>query len=245
MRYFPLFADLQGRRVLVVGGGTVAERKIRLLLDAGACVTVVAPAVTEWIASTAATSAGSGRVVTTGSSIRRSTAGSLTHVVQRFEPAHFDGALFAIAATNDRASMNTSPRPARERNVLVNVVDDGGVVELHRSRHRRSFAAGGRDLDGRRGAGAGAARARASRDRCSTIPSACLQPCSSAGEDASSGGARRWRRAAAITKPWCAARSPHWFGRMTSQRPKQSSSVCSAMPTRAAWVCRAGRSRTG
>ena len=40
---FPLFLDLKGRRVLVVGGGKVAARKIEALLDAGAAVVVGAP----------------------------------------------------------------------------------------------------------------------------------------------------------------------------------------------------------
>jgi uroporphyrin-III C-methyltransferase / precorrin-2 dehydrogenase / sirohydrochlorin ferrochelatase len=51
MRYFPLFADLRGRRVLVVGGGEVAERKVRLLVEAGADVHVVAPELKPWLAS--------------------------------------------------------------------------------------------------------------------------------------------------------------------------------------------------
>jgi 3'-phosphoadenosine 5'-phosphosulfate sulfotransferase (PAPS reductase)/FAD synthetase len=52
MRYFPLFADLHGRRVLVVGGGDVAERKVRLLLEAGAHVSIVAPELTPGWRST-------------------------------------------------------------------------------------------------------------------------------------------------------------------------------------------------
>ncbi|NNF17571.1 MAG: uroporphyrinogen-III C-methyltransferase [Gammaproteobacteria bacterium] len=43
MDYFPLFADLHNRDVLVVGGGAVAERKVRLLLKAHAHVTIIAP----------------------------------------------------------------------------------------------------------------------------------------------------------------------------------------------------------
>ncbi len=43
MRYFPAFLDLAGRGVLLVGGGEAAARKLRLLLKAGAEVTVVAP----------------------------------------------------------------------------------------------------------------------------------------------------------------------------------------------------------
>ena len=34
LRLFPLFADLRGRRVLVVGGGVVARRKVQALLEA-------------------------------------------------------------------------------------------------------------------------------------------------------------------------------------------------------------------
>lgn len=49
----PLFLRLEGKRVLVVGGGTVAERKAVDLADAGARVTVVAPEVSEGISADA------------------------------------------------------------------------------------------------------------------------------------------------------------------------------------------------
>ena len=42
MQYFPVFFDLQGQDVLVVGGGVVAERKIRALVAAGAVVHLAA-----------------------------------------------------------------------------------------------------------------------------------------------------------------------------------------------------------
>jgi precorrin-2 dehydrogenase/sirohydrochlorin ferrochelatase len=43
----PLFVDLAGRRVLVLGGGRAAERKLPALLNAGAVVTLIAPKVLE------------------------------------------------------------------------------------------------------------------------------------------------------------------------------------------------------
>ena len=43
MIYYPVFFDLRGRPVLVVGAGKVALRKTRGLVEAGARVTVVAP----------------------------------------------------------------------------------------------------------------------------------------------------------------------------------------------------------
>jgi len=47
MRYFPVNLDVRGRDCLVVGGGAVAERKTKTLLDCDAVVTVVSPEVTE------------------------------------------------------------------------------------------------------------------------------------------------------------------------------------------------------
>lgn len=49
MKHLPLFFDLRGRPVLVVGGGSVALRKARFLSDAGSRLTVIAPRVEEAI----------------------------------------------------------------------------------------------------------------------------------------------------------------------------------------------------
>jgi precorrin-2 dehydrogenase/sirohydrochlorin ferrochelatase len=54
MRYYPIFLDLRGRRSVVVGGGRVAERKVKALLRAGASVHVISPAVTPRLALLAA-----------------------------------------------------------------------------------------------------------------------------------------------------------------------------------------------
>ena len=54
MRYFPAFLDLKERPGLLVGGGEAAARKLRLLLKAGARMTLVAPRVTAEIAELAA-----------------------------------------------------------------------------------------------------------------------------------------------------------------------------------------------
>jgi uroporphyrin-III C-methyltransferase / precorrin-2 dehydrogenase / sirohydrochlorin ferrochelatase len=108
MRYFPLFADLQGRRVLVVGGGVVAERKARLLVDAGAQAVLVAPQISEGVRQLAAVALQGGRL-----ELRE----------ECFRPDHFDGVVLVIAATDDPAVNAHVAAVGRERSVLVNVVD--------------------------------------------------------------------------------------------------------------------------
>ncbi|HUS25294.1 MAG TPA: NAD(P)-dependent oxidoreductase, partial [Candidatus Binatia bacterium] len=102
--YFPMFVKLAGERVLVVGGGEVALRKIRLLLRSGARVEVVAR---ELHADVAALAAG----------------GELRHLGAVFAPGQLDGCRAAIAATGDAHLNGEVAAAATARGVPVNVVD--------------------------------------------------------------------------------------------------------------------------
>ncbi|NYT81385.1 uroporphyrinogen-III C-methyltransferase [Alcaligenaceae bacterium] len=105
MKLFPIFADLQGRRVVVVGAGAVAERKIRSLLSAGAQVVAGAPEATPGL-------------------IQLSREGGITLRLDSFEPGWLEGAWLVVAATDDRALNRLVAGHANERKLLINVVDD-------------------------------------------------------------------------------------------------------------------------
>jgi uroporphyrin-III C-methyltransferase/precorrin-2 dehydrogenase/sirohydrochlorin ferrochelatase len=96
----PVFLRFDDRRVVVVGGGTVAAAKIPALLAAGARVSVIAPSVSQAI-----------------DRVR-------VHVIERpFEPADLDGAWFVTAAATP--AVNRQVREAAEsRGLFVNAVDD-------------------------------------------------------------------------------------------------------------------------
>jgi hydroxymethylbilane synthase len=85
---YPIILSLGGRRALIVGGGPVAERKLRGLLDAGARITVVSPAATAAIVELAAQ-------------------GSVTWQQRRYERADAANAFVIFAATDD-AQLNAS-----------------------------------------------------------------------------------------------------------------------------------------
>ena len=103
--YFPLFVDLLDQPVLVVGGGEVAARKIRLLLKAGAQPRVVALELNEELAGWV----GDGRAL---------------HLAKQFQADQLRGCRLAIAATDD-AQLNRAVACAAEAaGVMCNVVDD-------------------------------------------------------------------------------------------------------------------------
>ncbi|WP_430389577.1 siroheme synthase CysG [Dyella sp. 20L07] len=112
MKLYPLFADLTGRHVLVVGGGVVGERKAAALLDAGARVAVGAPELTPTLQQWA----GEGRV---------------QWLVGRFEEGWLHNQWLVIAATNDTALHVRIAELAEARQLLVNVVDDAERSSFH------------------------------------------------------------------------------------------------------------------
>ncbi|WIF69683.1 siroheme synthase CysG [Metapseudomonas otitidis] len=104
MDFLPLFHNLQGRHVLVVGGGEIALRKARLLTDAGACLRVVAPEIDSQLVALVEQSQG------------------LVHR-RGYASGDLEGAVLVIAATDDEPLNAQISRDAQERGVPVNVVD--------------------------------------------------------------------------------------------------------------------------
>lgn len=102
MGYFPFFVDLEGREGLIIGGGTVAARKVRKLLPYGPHLTVAAPEILPEIEE----------------------APGVALLRQAFGPAMLDGKFFAVAATDDPAVNHAAAALCRERGILVNVADD-------------------------------------------------------------------------------------------------------------------------
>lgn len=49
MPYFPMFVNLEGKRIVVVGGGKVASRKVEKLLPFGAVIRVIAPRISNYL----------------------------------------------------------------------------------------------------------------------------------------------------------------------------------------------------
>jgi uroporphyrin-III C-methyltransferase/precorrin-2 dehydrogenase/sirohydrochlorin ferrochelatase len=105
MDHLPIFVKLHGQPCLVVGGGTLAERKAALLRRAGARVFVVAPQLN------AALTAFRNRE-------------EIVHIEDAFEPSHLQGKRLVIAATDDDAVNRLVARASEAAGVLCNVVDN-------------------------------------------------------------------------------------------------------------------------
>lgn len=98
--YYPVFLDLRGRKVLIVGAGKVALRKARGLLDAGAQVTVVSPRAEPEFESL-----------------------PVTWKRRRFQSGDVAGHALVFAATDDRRTNRAAGRAAARRGIWANIAD--------------------------------------------------------------------------------------------------------------------------
>ena len=105
MRGYPLVLDGATLSAVVVGGGAVATRKVRALLDAGAAVRVVAPRMSAELRALAAASA------------------RLTLVERAYRPGDVGDATLVIAAADSRAVNRAVACDGRAARRLVNVAD--------------------------------------------------------------------------------------------------------------------------
>jgi precorrin-2 dehydrogenase/sirohydrochlorin ferrochelatase len=104
MRYYPANLDVQNRECLVVGGGSVGERKVKTLLECGALVTVVTLAATEHIQDLASE-------------------GRIKLETREYEFSDLEGKFLVIGATDNEALNEKVSKDAGERGLLCNIAD--------------------------------------------------------------------------------------------------------------------------
>lgn len=111
MQYFPLFVDTHQLKVLVVGGGEVATRKIELLLKTQAQVTVVSPAISDDIQ-------------------RFVDAGKISHIVGCYHENQLEDRRLVFVATANAELNRQISEQAKARNIFANVVDSQSLCHF-------------------------------------------------------------------------------------------------------------------
>ncbi|MEG2016938.1 MAG: precorrin-6A reductase [Clostridium sp.] len=103
-KFFPLFIDIKDKNILVVGGGTIATRRVNTLIKVGARIKVVAPQVSE--------------------ELRELEARNLIEVISRnYISKDIDGCFLVVAATNDREVNCLVGGDAKEAGAFISVAD--------------------------------------------------------------------------------------------------------------------------
>jgi precorrin-2 dehydrogenase/sirohydrochlorin ferrochelatase len=107
----PIFLDLDRQPVVIIGGGSVAERKSETLLESGALITVVSPEVTDLIA-------------------RRAAEGRITLHPRQYRTGDLQGFRLAYAATSDPEVNRAVRHEARDSGIWLNAVDQPALCDF-------------------------------------------------------------------------------------------------------------------
>ena len=109
---YPVLLDIQGKLCAVIGGGGVAERKIKGLLEAGAKVRVVSPELTSELSFLASQ-------------------GLIEWLQKNYAAGDLEGAVLVFAATDSRETQEEIRQRAEENGQLLNVADDPDCCSFH------------------------------------------------------------------------------------------------------------------
>jgi siroheme synthase-like protein len=109
--YYPVFLNVKGRKCAVIGGGQVALRKVVTLLEYGAKVEVISPELCPELADLAGEK-------------------EINLLNREYRQGDLNGVFVAIAATDSSIINHQVAAEAREKSVLVNVVDDAAYCDF-------------------------------------------------------------------------------------------------------------------
>jgi siroheme synthase-like protein len=103
--YFPILLNIHGKKCVIVGGGPVALRRTKALLECGAIIRIISPSLCSELA-------------------RLAVGKKITVMSKNYEAEDLLGAFLVIAATDDTETNRKVAKEARKQKVLVNVVDN-------------------------------------------------------------------------------------------------------------------------
>lgn len=111
-RFFPMFVDLSDKKIVVVGGGNIATRRIKTLLQFTRNITAVAPKTTMELHELGK-------------------AGFVNLINRPVKRSDFTMAFMVIAATNDWKLNDEIYRVCKEEGIYVNVADDKSKCDFY------------------------------------------------------------------------------------------------------------------
>lgn len=104
MKYYPAFLNLKNRLCIVIGGGKVAERKVKMLLQAGAKIKVISPELTKDLTKLADEK-------------------KIIWEKREYKKGDLEGAWLVITATNNKKVQIEVQQEAEEKRIFCNIVD--------------------------------------------------------------------------------------------------------------------------
>lgn len=113
--FYPIMLRLNGKKIVVVGGGNVAERKVKGLLETGADITVISPEATAELQKLACE-------------------GRIFWQQKLYAEEDVQGSVMVFAATNDRG-LNQLVKDSAEPHQLVTIADDPDGSDFHIPAH--------------------------------------------------------------------------------------------------------------